>query len=87
MAQPQSGILPDANPHATFLTLLVEAGAGNELRRICAAIPDLTADISGRHGGAAGIPDCGSGWRLLLSRFCPTSAPRSTTRLPARSNT
>lgn len=46
MSAPQSGILPDGNSHALFVTLDVAANAASSLRRGVGAIPALTEEIA-----------------------------------------
>ncbi|MCB1874939.1 MAG: Dyp-type peroxidase [Chromatiales bacterium] len=47
MPRPQSGVLPPANRHAVFLTLLLNAGqdAGRQTRRILARIPQILEEV------------------------------------------
>ena len=54
MAEPQSGILPDANPHAILLTFMLQPGApaADSLRRGAAALPGLTDEVAALDKGA-----------------------------------
>lgn len=47
MPDPQSGVLPDANAHATFMTFKLAPGAENasSARSVCSQVPILTEDI------------------------------------------
>ncbi len=87
MAQPQAGILPEANPHAIFLTLivdegLVEEGPGDALRRVCAAVPDLAAELSGQQGGAVLHSVVAFGDRVW-DRFFSAARPAGLSPFPA----
>jgi putative iron-dependent peroxidase len=49
MSTPQTGILPAANSHALFLTFRIRAqlpDAISRVRRACAAVPELTAEVA-----------------------------------------
>ena len=48
MGQPQSGVLPDANLHAAFLTFVVDSGdaAVARVRQTAAGLPAMTAEVA-----------------------------------------
>ena len=54
MTKPQSGLIPNANRHARFLTFLLEGSdAAAHCRKVAARIPRLTDDVAAPDGGAA----------------------------------
>lgn len=55
MPNPQSGVLPDGNVHATFITLQMTSGSGSAstVRSVCSRLPSLTDEICTTVGGAA----------------------------------
>jgi len=56
MPDPQSGVLPDANAHATFMTFELAPGAENasRARSVCAQVPVLTEEVR-RDGGEGNL--------------------------------
>lgn len=56
MPDPQSGVLPDGNIHATFMTLEMKSGAesASVVRRVCSRAPVLTEEV-GRDGDGADL--------------------------------
>ena len=54
MPDPQSGVLPDGNAHATFMTLELKPGAESAsiVRRACSRVPILTEEVRGEAEGA-----------------------------------
>ena len=54
MGQPQSGILPDGNSHAVFITLALAGGgsAAATARQVAASLPELTGDVAALDSGA-----------------------------------
>ncbi len=81
MTQPQSGVLPPANPHAIFLTLLVgeESEAVSAVRRAAAVLHDLTAAVAAKDSGGTLYSTIGFGadiWdRLYPGNRPPELAP------------
>lgn len=72
MATPQSGVLPEGNSHALFLTLRIDGGVDDALQRVrsaCGALPALTDELAGSDPGATlrSVVAFGSGaWDLLF---------------------
>lgn len=54
MPDPQSGVLPDGNAHATFMTLEMkpDVESASIVRKACSRVPILTEKIGGEAGGA-----------------------------------
>lgn len=78
MHTPQSGITPEANTDALFLTLLInrDSNSIDRIRQTCADIPELTATLSGQYPDArlSSTVSIGSdAWDLLY----PSSRPES----------
>ncbi len=71
MPTPQSGVLPEGNAHALFLTLRIDMTAGDTAQRIraaCASFPELTDDVAALDPAAclSSVVAFGSGaWDLL----------------------
>lgn len=76
MAQPQSGVLPEQKAHALFLTFLVaeSEAAAMTVRRVAAAIPGLTDDLSRAHPEAGLVSAVGFG-AALWDRLFPAARP------------
>lgn len=72
MATPQSGVLPEGNSHALFLTLRIDNAIDGALQRVlsaCSALPGLTSELAGANPDAAlrSVIAFGSGaWDLLF---------------------
>ena len=52
MTQAQSGILPEANRHAVFITMTIDNN-NDTVRRVSAAIPELTQQVVAMDSTAA----------------------------------
>lgn len=54
MPDPQSGVLPDGNSHATFMTLKMTPGAESAsiVRKVCSHVPVLTEEVRRDGNGA-----------------------------------
>ncbi len=64
MSNPQSGVLPDGNMHATFMTLEVAPGAENSARarKACSHVPNLTEEVrrDGKEGNLHSVVAVGA---------------------------
>ncbi len=72
MSKPQSGILPEGNQHALFVTL--EILGGKKVAAAVAKVPELTAALSVAHPGANLSSVVGIGynaWGSLYAQQCP----------------
>ncbi|MGB0722079.1 MAG: Dyp-type peroxidase [Gammaproteobacteria bacterium] len=74
--RPQSGILPEASPHALFLTLDIRPGAESmaAARALIKSVPTLTRDLAGDNpdGGLVSAVGIGSGaWSTISGREPP----------------
>ncbi len=54
MPEPQSGVLPDGNAHATFMTFEIKSGAetASVVRKACSRVPVLTEEVRREADGA-----------------------------------
>ncbi len=77
MAHPQSGVLPEANRHAIFLTLTLDPAEedASRLRRGAAAFPDLTDQIAGLDPGSGLVSTLGIG-AAAWDRLFPEARPK-----------
>ena len=67
-ARAQSGIIPDGNSDAAFLTFALKAGGAAQVRAASAGLADLTAEVAaqGRAAGLSSVIAVGSGaWDQL----------------------
>lgn len=75
MAQPQSGILPEANQHASFLTFALQSNADpSQVRRAAGGLPGLTEELARLDPGAglASVISFGdSVWNTLYPKDRP----------------
>lgn len=83
MGRPQSGILPAANGHALFITLLLAQGetAGRTARETAAAVPGLTDELAAAYPEAALTSVIGVGsnaWDRLFPDRRPAQLRRFT---------
>lgn len=76
MAQPQSGILPDANTDATFITLMMDQREEScaAVRAAIAAVPDLTDSLAAQYPDSALVSVVGVGPEAW-DRLYPESRP------------
>jgi porphyrinogen peroxidase len=77
MATPQSGILPDGNSHALFLTLRLElatAAAVRQIRAACGGFPALTETVASIDPASNLVSVLGIGpaaWKQLMPKASP----------------
>lgn len=77
MAQPQSGVLPEANGHAIFLTFTLNPAEEDaaRMRRGAAAFPGLTDQVAGLDPDSALVSSLGVG-AAAWDRLFPEARPR-----------
>lgn len=74
MASPQSAITPNSGPFGLFLTFTVAVGGHAAVRRVVAALPDLTEALAARLGEPALVSAAGIGaaaWGKIVGGEVP----------------
>lgn len=76
MATPQSGILPEANPHGLFITLDINSGeqVTAQVRKAMAQVPQLTSALAQQHpdDNLTSVVSIGPGvWDVLSGKAAP----------------